>query len=104
MVLAPNIEQMEATDALLIEIRDKCEEQGLPLIFALSRKRLGQVYGSRKRVSAVALLDVKDVQDLYGKAVTLMRKGMDEWERYVREGLTPPAMVMDDDDGDEEEE
>ncbi len=34
----------------------RCQGQALPLVFALTRKKLGQIYGFRKRVSAVALM------------------------------------------------
>ena len=103
-MVAPNIEQMEATNGLLTDIKDKCEEQGVPLIFALSRKRLGQVYGSRKKVSAVALLDVSGVEDMHNVVVSLMMQGRAEWEGLVKAGLPLPVMVLDEEEREEEEE
>ncbi len=46
VIVAPNIEQVEADgclDDLLSDILDSAEEANVPVIFALSRKKLGQV-------------------------------------------------------------
>lgn len=42
----------------------RCAEQGVTSVFALTRKKLGEIYGARKRVSAVALLELNGVDDL----------------------------------------
>ena len=102
VVMAPNIDQMDATDGILMDIKEKCEEQHVPLIFALSRKRLGQIYGNRKRVSAVALLDIRGIEDLHEEAVVLMTTGRKDWEECLRAGLTPPCSLLGEEDGEEE--
>lgn len=46
VVVAPNIEQIESEgglDDLLTAILNSAEELGLPVVFALSRKKMGQV-------------------------------------------------------------
>ena len=46
VVVAPNIEQIESEgglDDLLGSILKQAEEHGLPVVFALSRKKMGQV-------------------------------------------------------------
>ena len=46
VVVAPNIEHIEAEgglDDLLTSILTQAEVSGIPIIFALSRKKLGQV-------------------------------------------------------------
>ena len=46
VVVAPNIEQIESEgglDDLLTAILNSAEESGLPVVFALSRKKMGQV-------------------------------------------------------------
>ena len=45
-------------DDQVAEILAASEAAGAPVVFALSRKRLGEVWGYRKRMSAVALLEV----------------------------------------------
>jgi hypothetical protein len=42
----------------------RCAEQSVTAVFALTRKKMGEVYGARKRVSAVALLELNGVDDL----------------------------------------
>lgn len=58
---------------------DRCAEQGRPAVFALTRKRLGTIFGFRKRVSAVALLDYHGVEDMHGHVVQLAQQGREEW-------------------------
>ena len=44
--MAPNIEQIETEgglDDLLAAILEQAEQAGIPVVFALSRKKLGQV-------------------------------------------------------------
>ena len=48
VVVAPNIEHIEAEgglDDLLTSILTQAEASGIPIVFALSRKKLGQVGG-----------------------------------------------------------
>lgn len=53
----------------------RCEDQNVHIVFALTRKRLGQIYGCRKRVSAVALLDYHGVEALHLRMIELMVEG-----------------------------
>lgn len=49
VVVAPNIEQIESEgglDDLLGSILKQAEDYGLPVVFALSRKKMGQVSDS----------------------------------------------------------
>lgn len=46
VVVAPNIEQIESEgglDDLLASILEQAEQNAVPVVFALSRKKLGQV-------------------------------------------------------------
>ena len=107
VIVAPNVEQMDVTggvDNHLADIMVKCEEQHVPLIFALSRKRIGQIYGGRKKVSAVALLDIHGVEVLHGSAVSLMVQGRSEFEQYSRAGFLPPVDISSDEDAKKEVE
>ena len=107
VIVAPNVEHMDVTggvDNHLADIMDKCEEQHVPLIFALSRKRIGQIYSGRKKVSAVALLDIHGVEGLHGSAVALMVQGRADFEQYSRAGILPPVDMSSDEDAEKEEE
>jgi ribosomal protein L7Ae-like RNA K-turn-binding protein len=52
----------------------------VPVVFALSRKKIGQVFGSKKRMSAITLLDVSGVEELYGAVLQLAEEGRQRWE------------------------
>lgn len=48
IVVAPNIEQVDTDgglEDLLTSILEQCDELGIHVVFALSRKKLGQVGG-----------------------------------------------------------
>jgi ribosomal protein L7Ae-like RNA K-turn-binding protein len=51
----------------------------VPVVFALSRKKIGQVFGSKKRMSAVTLLDVTGVEEMLGVVLQLADEGRQSW-------------------------
>ena len=59
---------------------------GVPVVFALSRKRLGQVFSVRKRMSAIALLDVSGVEDAYGRVLALAASAAAAWQARQHNG------------------
>ena len=98
---------MQSTVTLPALRRRRCAEQGLPVVFSLTRKRLGQIYGCRKRVSAVALLDYQGAEELHGRMVALMNEGKAAWEEKCKEGGGPPqstALEAESSSDEEEEE
>ena len=59
IVVAPNIEQIEAEgglDDLLTSILTQAQAGGIPIVFALSRKKLGQVPGSAAPLAGYSCL------------------------------------------------
>ena len=88
--LAPNIEQAETEGALndhVEGILGACEEMGVPVVFALSRKKLGEIYGVRKRMSAIALLEVSGMQELLARVLELAEAGRRAYE--ANRGTSP---------------
>jgi selenocysteine insertion sequence-binding protein 2 len=82
VLLAPNIEQNEAEGGLNDSVQDiitACSASSVPVVFALSRKKMGEVYGFRKRMSAIALLDVSAVQDVMQTMLRLAEEGRRSW-------------------------
>lgn len=82
VLLAPNIEQNEAEGGLNDSVQDiisACSASDIPIVFALSRKKMGEVYGFRKRMSAIALLDVSSVQDTMSQVLQLAAEGRRQW-------------------------
>jgi selenocysteine insertion sequence-binding protein 2 len=82
VLLAPNIEQIEAEGALNDSVDDiisSCGAADVPVVFALSRKKMGEVYGFRKRMSAIALLEVGGVQEVFEQVLSLAADGRRRW-------------------------
>ncbi|WIA32847.1 hypothetical protein OEZ86_006024 [Tetradesmus obliquus] len=78
VLLAPNIEQIEAEGGLNDSVDDiiaSCGAASVPVVFALSRKKMGEVYGFRKRMSAIALLEVGGVQEVFDQVLSLAAEG-----------------------------
>eukprot|EP01025_Chloroclados_australasicus_P031460 TRINITY_DN3179_c1_g1_i11.p1 TRINITY_DN3179_c1_g1~~TRINITY_DN3179_c1_g1_i11.p1 ORF type:complete len:631 (-),score=71.51 TRINITY_DN3179_c1_g1_i11:764-2656(-) len=85
IILAPNIERIESQGGLddkLEELLDLCKQQEIQVVYALSRKRLGQVFGSRKKMSAIAILNMSGAQEMYNQILLLARKGQEEWAMH----------------------
>lgn len=82
VLLAPNIEQIEAEGGLNDSVDDiiaSCGAASVPVVFALSRKKMGEVYGFRKRMSAIALLEVGGVQEVFDQVLSLAAEGRSRW-------------------------
>lgn len=82
VLLAPNIEAMEAEGGLndsVDEIIRCCNTSDVPVVFALSRKKMGEVYGFRKRMSAIALLELSGVGELAEQMLVLAADGRRRW-------------------------
>eukprot|EP00955_Chlamydomonas_euryale_P020546 217760-Chlamydomonas_euryale.AAC.4 len=86
--------------------------QSVPVVFALTRKRLGKIYGCRKRVSAVALLDYHGVEALHERMIQLVHEGHEAWGKLHASGEKQPHILVDegggeagdDDDDDDDDE
>jgi len=50
-------------------------------VFALTRKKMGEIYGARKHVSAVALLELNGVDDLVAQVCVCALACMRAWEK-----------------------
>jgi selenocysteine insertion sequence-binding protein 2 len=93
IVVTPNIEKIEAEgglDDLLTSILEQAQQTNCPIVFALSRKKLGQIFGCRKKMSAIAILDYAGAEELYREMEQLAQEGRSQWEAYRSEGKTPP--------------
>ncbi|KAF5834839.1 hypothetical protein DUNSADRAFT_8379 [Dunaliella salina] len=88
VIAAPNIEGVSADgglDEFLGDILAMCEVQNVASVFALTRKKMGEIYGARKRVSAVALLELNGVDDLVGQVLDLAEEGKVLWNAAIEE-------------------
>lgn len=55
--------------------------QGVPLVWALSRKKMGEIWGRGKRVSAVALMELNGVHEPARQLAEAAEAGRKEWTR-----------------------
>lgn len=98
VVVAPNIEQIESEgglDDLLGSILKQAEDFGLPVVFALSRKKMGQVFGCRKKMSAIAILDYGGANELFHQMSALAKKGRVDYMLYYNEDESNVLPEMD---------
>ncbi|WIA31020.1 hypothetical protein OEZ86_001058 [Tetradesmus obliquus] len=77
-----NVKADRVLDGRMREIM--CSSGRVPVVFALSRKKIGQVFGSKKRMSAITLLDVGEVEGLLGAVLALAEEGRQHWVQMQR--------------------
>ncbi len=95
----------------LLSYDRRCVEQEVEVVFALSRKHLGRVYGFKKRVSAVAVLELNGIHDQHRQLVRLAAEGREAWQQREaeeaargREGRAAGGAVVVGAAGDRDEE
>ena len=98
VVVAPNIERIESEgglDDVVSSIIADAKQNGIPLVFALTRNKLGQIVGKRMRISAVAVLDHNGADDQFKAMLQTAAAGReafrDKKEREEREAAERDA-------------
>merc|ERR1719171_1860077 len=74
ILLAPDIEEISNAGGLDDRVRDILRvsyEQDIPVVFALSRVRIGRSLGKSLRMSVVAILEVVGCRALYDDVVSV---------------------------------
>ena len=91
VIVAPNVEPAPADggDDLLAAVLSASVSARAPIVFALSRKKLGQVFGVRKKMSAVAVVDAAGAEDALARVLALAAAGRAEWARLEAQGGAP---------------
>jgi ribosomal protein L7Ae-like RNA K-turn-binding protein len=83
VVVAPDIEEMAQSgagvDERIREIVCSCYDQDTPVVFGLSRTRIGRALGKSLRMSALAIMDVTGVKDLYDDVLEKSYTQRVEW-------------------------
>ena len=80
LIVAPNIEQTSAEskgrgpDDALVRILAAAEEREVPVLFALTRAKMGKIVGSRSRVSIVAVLDCSGAEQLHKQVLEMAQE------------------------------
>lgn len=84
IVVAPNIEQISAEGGLddrLRQLMDLCNDKQVAIVYALSRKKLGKVFGYRKKMSVVCILDFSGAERLYKRMLELSQEGRNHYNQ-----------------------
>ncbi|KAJ3603491.1 hypothetical protein NHX12_028236 [Muraenolepis orangiensis] len=94
VVISPNCERIQSKgglDEALHTIIDTCREQGVPFVFALSRKALGRCVSKAVPVSLVGIFNYDGAQDFYHKMIELSSEARKTYEEMLeRMEPTPP--------------
>jgi len=76
IIVAPNIQPIKMspneTTYPIDQIIQSCKSSQVPVIFALTRRKMGQLLGQRKTVSLFAILDVSGAEQDFNKLKTLV--------------------------------
>ncbi|XP_034728540.1 selenocysteine insertion sequence-binding protein 2-like isoform X2 [Etheostoma cragini] len=86
VVISPNCERIQSKgglDEALYTIIDTCREQGVPFVFALSRKALGRCVNKAVPVSLVGIFNYDGAQDIYHKMIELSSEARKAYEVMV---------------------
>ncbi|KAM3867661.1 selenocysteine insertion sequence-binding protein 2-like [Diretmus argenteus] len=86
VVISPNCERIQSKgglDEALHTIIDTCREQGVPFVFALSRKALGRCVNKAVPVSLVGIFNYDGAQDYYHKMIELSSEARTAYEVMV---------------------
>jgi ribosomal protein L7Ae-like RNA K-turn-binding protein len=86
LIVAPDLESDTTEGGLDDRIREvlgMCYEKNIPVIFALSRSRLGQALGKTMNVSLLGVLDTTGAKQLYKAAVNSAAGARKAWLRRL---------------------
>ncbi|XP_028269204.1 selenocysteine insertion sequence-binding protein 2-like isoform X2 [Parambassis ranga] len=83
VIISPNCERIQSKGGLddaLHTIINTCREQGVPFVFALSRKTLGRCVNKAVPVSLVGIFNYDGAQDFYHKMIELSSEARKAYE------------------------
>ncbi|XP_058231369.1 selenocysteine insertion sequence-binding protein 2-like isoform X2 [Hemibagrus wyckioides] len=86
VIISPNCERVQSKgglDEALHTIIDTCREQGVPFVFALSRKSLGRCVNKAVPVSLVGIFNYDGAQDYYHKMIELTSQARKAYEVMI---------------------
>ncbi|XP_062512156.1 selenocysteine insertion sequence-binding protein 2-like isoform X2 [Corticium candelabrum] len=88
VIVSPNVESITSqggTDDLLHQIRAKCEEQKVPIVFALSRRGLGRAVSKKVPVSIVGVFSYDGAQAHFNELLTTVEDARHAYTKLVAE-------------------
>lgn len=95
VIVARNIEPVAAPgglDSVLQEILDLCQEKKTPVVFSLTRKKLGIAVGKQKnKVSVVGLMDYSGADELVKSIRSETTEAKEEFQMWLNDTLLNPT-------------
>jgi len=82
LLVAPDIEEdgnSGGLDDRMRELLGSAHQNGIPVVFALSRARLGKALGKNLHISVLGILDATGAQDLLDESVRLAGESQQTW-------------------------
>jgi len=82
LMVAPDIEEQAKSGGLDSQMRELLElayKNSVPVIFALSRARMGKALGKSMHISALGVLDSRGATNLMEESLRLAREGREGW-------------------------
>ncbi|XP_012733929.2 selenocysteine insertion sequence-binding protein 2 isoform X2 [Fundulus heteroclitus] len=86
VIISPNCERVQSKgglDEVLHTIISMCREQGVPFVFALSRRALGHCVNKAVPVSLVGIFNYDGAQDFYHKMIELSSEARRAYEEML---------------------
>ncbi|XP_051551984.1 selenocysteine insertion sequence-binding protein 2-like isoform X2 [Myxocyprinus asiaticus] len=86
VVISPNCERIQSKgglDEALHTVIETCRDQGIPFVFALSRKALGRCVNKAVPVSLVGIFNYDGAQDHYHKMIELSAEARKAYEVMI---------------------
>ncbi|GBG61770.1 hypothetical protein CBR_g23730 [Chara braunii] len=88
VIVSPNIEEITSEgglDCKLASILEQAASHEIPVVFALTRGKIGKVFGKRVRMSIVAICDYDGVNEAFKRMVSIAKQGQEEWKAVHEE-------------------
>lgn len=81
LVVAPNVDvaASPSVDAALTGVVAAARGAGVPVVFALSRKKLGAAMGTRQKATVAGFLSLESIRPLAARAVALAEAARERW-------------------------
>lgn len=70
LLIAPDVEDTEALKGMISQMTSTCERDGVPVIYALSRRQLGAAIQKNVTISVLAITETRGAEDLFKAMLT----------------------------------
>lgn len=72
VIIATNLEVVPELHSMVSALREECETREIPLLFALSRRRLGKAVGKSMKQSLVGIVNLEGVHQVWKQIISIV--------------------------------